>query len=149
MTGLSAKAPGAYAERVLVQEALTMPVRNGYSAELAALTEPMAVAWHAVRRASIGKGETAVVVGCGPIGLAVILMLKAKGVRHVVASDYSAARRALAVRCGADEVVDPAADSPWCDLRGQPLLHDAPTCSTSRWRRSPSSAPCRCCRGRR
>jgi threonine dehydrogenase-like Zn-dependent dehydrogenase len=61
----------------------------------------------------VGKGETAVVVGCGPIGLAVILMLKARGVRRVVASDYSAARRALATRCGADVVVDPAADSPW------------------------------------
>ena len=49
MTGLSAKAPGAYAERVLVQESLTMDVPNGLSPETAALTEPMAVAWHAVR----------------------------------------------------------------------------------------------------
>ena len=48
-------------------------------------------------------------IGCGPVGLGVILMLKAKGVRTVVASDYSPGRRALAQACGADVVVDPAA----------------------------------------
>ena len=93
-----------------------MPIPNGYSPELAAMTEPMAVALHAIRKSRIGKKETAVVIGCGPIGLAVILMLKARGVRHVVASDYSAVRRDLAVRCGADEVVDPAVDSPWASF---------------------------------
>jgi threonine dehydrogenase-like Zn-dependent dehydrogenase len=111
--GLSESAPGAYAERVLVQESLTFAIPNGFSAETAALTEPMAVAHHAVRRSRIGKAETAVVVGCGPIGLAVILMLRARGVRHIIASDYSAARRALAGRCGAQVVVDPGVDSPW------------------------------------
>jgi threonine dehydrogenase-like Zn-dependent dehydrogenase len=115
MTGLSAKAPGAYAERVLVQESLTMEVPNGLAPETAALTEPMAVAWHAVRRSGVRKRETAVVIGCGPIGLAVILMLKARGVHKVVASDFSPGRRALAERCGADVVVDPGSgtESPW------------------------------------
>ncbi len=126
MTGLSAKAPGGYAERVLAQEVFTMPVGNGYSPELAAMTEPMAVAWHAVRKASIGKRETAVVVGCGPIGLAVILMLKARGVRHVVASDYSASRRDLARRCGADVVVDPGAESPWTSFEDSRYYTSAP-----------------------
>jgi threonine dehydrogenase-like Zn-dependent dehydrogenase len=111
--GLSPTAPGAYADRVLVQESFTFAVPNGFSPETAALTEPMAVAHHAVRRSRIGKGETAVVVGCGPIGLAVIVMLRARGVRHIIASDYSDARRALAARCGAHVVVDPGADSPW------------------------------------
>jgi threonine dehydrogenase-like Zn-dependent dehydrogenase len=111
--GLSRTAPGAYAERVVVQEALTFPVPAGFSVETAALTEPMAVAHHAVRRSGIGKGETAVVVGCGPIGLAVILLLRARGVRHIIASDYSAPRRALAARCGAQVTVDPGVDSPW------------------------------------
>jgi threonine dehydrogenase-like Zn-dependent dehydrogenase len=100
--GLSMHAPGAYAEQLLVQEALMMPVPNGLRPEVAALTEPLAVAWHAVRRADIGKRTVAIVIGCGPVGLGVILMLKAKGVRTVVASDYSAGRRALASACGAD-----------------------------------------------
>jgi len=113
MTGLAASAPGGYAEKVLVQESLTFPVPDGVDPDMAALTEPLAVAWHAVRRGKVGKGETAVVVGCGPIGLAVILMLKAHGVKKVIASDLSEARRQLAARCGADIVVDPAVTSPW------------------------------------
>jgi threonine dehydrogenase-like Zn-dependent dehydrogenase len=111
--GLSAHAPGGYAEQVLVQEAMMLPVPNGLSPVTAALTEPMAVGWHAVRRGEVGKGTVAVVIGCGPVGLAVTLLLKAKGVRTVVASDYSPGRRALARACGADVVVDPAVESPF------------------------------------
>lgn len=113
MVGLSEQAPGAYAEYMLVQEDLAMPVPDGLRPELAALTEPLAVAHHAVRRGDVGKRDVAVVVGCGPIGLAVILMLKAAGVKTVIASDLSELRRGLARECGADVVVDPAVDSPW------------------------------------
>ena len=125
MTGLSASAPGAYAERVLVQQSLTMEVPNGLDAETAALTEPLAVAWHAVRRSGVRKRETAVVVGCGPIGLAVILMLKARGVRTVIASDFSPGRRSLAEVCGADVVIDPAAESPWTGFEQSRYITDA------------------------
>ena len=66
-----------------------------------------------MRRGEVGKRDVAIVIGCGPVGLGVILMLKASGVRTVVASDFSPGRRALAERCGADVVVDPAQDSPY------------------------------------
>ncbi|OBF52630.1 alcohol dehydrogenase [Mycobacterium sp. 852002-53434_SCH5985345] len=111
--GLSTMAPGAYAEQLLVEQSLTFAVPNGLSPDVAALTEPMAVGWHAVRRGEVGKGDVAIVIGCGPIGLAIICMLKAHGVRTVVASDFSAGRRALATACRADIVVDPAQDSPY------------------------------------
>jgi threonine dehydrogenase-like Zn-dependent dehydrogenase len=113
LTGLSAAAPGGYAEQTITQEAMTFAVPNGLSVDKAALTEPMAIALHAVRRGQVGKGQTAIVIGCGPIGLAVISMLKAAGVRRIVASDFSPRRRALASACGATIVVDPAEDSPW------------------------------------
>jgi threonine dehydrogenase-like Zn-dependent dehydrogenase len=125
-TGLSVHAPGAYADQLLVEESLMMPVPNGLATDLAATTEPMAVAWHAVRRGEVGKRDVAIVVGCGPIGLAVILMLKASGVVTVVASDYSAGRRALAQRCGADVVVDPAAESPFNAVERKGHLNDGP-----------------------
>ncbi|MGO8907449.1 MAG: zinc-binding dehydrogenase [Solirubrobacteraceae bacterium] len=112
-TGLSAAAPGAYAEQVVVEESLMLAVPNGLSPELGALTEPMAIGWHAVRRGEVKKGTVAIVVGCGPIGLAVICMLKAHGVRTVIASDFSRGRRALATACGADLVVDPSEGSPF------------------------------------
>ncbi len=126
-TGLSIHAPGAYAEQTLVEESLMMPVPNGLAPDVAALTEPMAVAWHAVRRGEVGKRTVAIVIGCGPIGLAVILLLKAKGVRTVVASDYSPARRALATACGADVVLDPAHDSPYTAVQRRGHVTDIPS----------------------
>jgi len=125
--GLSVHAPGAYAEQLLAQESLMMPVPNGLAPDVAALTEPMAVALHAVRRGEVGRKQVAIVVGCGPVGLGVILMLKAKGVRTVVASDFSAGRRALAKACGADVVVDPAEASPFSAVEGRGHLTDIPS----------------------
>ena len=126
LTGLSPLAPGAYAEQVLVEASLTFPVPNGLSVDMAAMTEPMAVALHAVRRSEIKKGDTAIVIGCGPVGLAVICQLKARGVGSVVASDLSAGRRALALRCGADIVVDPAVDSPYEKAAAKGVLTNIP-----------------------
>ncbi len=125
-TGLSAHAPGGYAEQVLVQDALTLAVPNGLASDVAALTEPLAVGLHAVRRGEVGKGQVAVVIGCGPVGLAVILMLKAQGVRTVIASDFSAGRRALATTCGADVVVDPSKESPFSSAASHGHLVTAP-----------------------
>lgn len=125
-TGLSVHAPGAYADQVLVQDALTLAIPNGFPTDLAALTEPMAVGLHAVRRSEVSKGQVAIVIGCGPVGLAVISMLKAQGVRTVVASDFSAGRRALAAVCGADVVVDPATESPYSAASGHGHLVAAP-----------------------
>ncbi|MDI6102319.1 zinc-binding dehydrogenase [Actinoplanes sp. NEAU-A12] len=116
MIGLSEHAPGAYAEYMLVAEDTAMPVPAGVSPDLAALTEPLAVARHAVGRGQISRRDTAVVIGCGPIGLATILMLKAAGVRRIIAGDYAEGRRELARRCGAHLVVDPATASPWTGL---------------------------------
>ena len=125
--GLSVHAPGAYADQMLVEESLMMAVPNGLGPDVAALTEPMAVAWHAVRRGEVKKRDVAIVIGCGPIGLGVILMLKAKGVRQVVASDFSPARRALAHTCGADVVIDPADGSPFAAVNRKGHLNDIPS----------------------
>ena len=126
LTGLSPLAPGAYAEQVLVEASLTFPVPNGLSVDRAAMTEPMSVALHAVRRSEIKKGDTAIVIGCGPVGLAVICQLKARGVTTVVASDLCAGRRALAHRCGADIVADPAVDSPYEKAASKGVLTNIP-----------------------
>ncbi|WP_111859299.1 zinc-binding dehydrogenase [Acinetobacter sp. CFCC 10889] len=124
-TGLSPNASGGYAEQILVQSSLMFEVPNGLDADNAAMTEPMAVALHAVRRSRIKNSEPAIVIGCGPVGLGIILMLKAAGVKKVIASDYSANRRKLAERCGADVVIDPAQNSPFENWKELGLLGDA------------------------
>ena len=124
LTGLSPVAPGGYAEQVLVEAALTFPVPNGLSMDTAALTEPMAVALHAVRRSEITKRDTAIVIGCGPVGLGIICQLKALGVETIVASDFSPGRRTLAGRCGAHIVVDPKVDSPYDRAVGKGVVTD-------------------------
>jgi threonine dehydrogenase-like Zn-dependent dehydrogenase len=126
MVGLSVRATGAYAERMLLQEATLVPVPNGLPSEMAALTEPMAVGWHAVRRSEIARKDVAIVIGCGPIGLAVICALKARGVRTVVASDFSTGRRNLAAACGADVVIDPAETSPYSNWEEFGFFMDTP-----------------------
>jgi threonine dehydrogenase-like Zn-dependent dehydrogenase len=104
---------GAYAEQMLLSEALLLEVPNGLAAEHAALTEPLAVGVHAVAKANISGGEVPLVIGCGPVGLAVIAALKIRGLHPIVAADYSPARRRLAERMGADVVIDPARTQPY------------------------------------
>ncbi|UGY12816.1 zinc-binding dehydrogenase [Bradyrhizobium septentrionale] len=104
---------GAYAEQMLLSEPLLLEVPNGLAAEHAALTEPLAVGVHAVAMANIRGGEVPLVIGCGPVGLAVIAALKIRGLGPIVAADYSPARRLLAEKMGADVVVDPATTQPY------------------------------------
>ncbi len=105
--GYSEAAPGGFAEYMLLSESLITPVPSGLNADLAALTEPMAVGYHAVNKANLRGSEATLVIGCGPVGLAVIIALKQRGIAPIVAADYSSKRRELAIKVGADVVFDP------------------------------------------
>ena len=94
--GYSNDFPGGYGERMILNDALLLPVPNGLSTEYAALTEPMAVGLHAVVKGQLGASDAPLVVGCGPVGLAVIAALKLRGVGPIVAADFSPMRRGLA-----------------------------------------------------
>ncbi len=104
---------GGYAERMLLSAPLLLAVPNGLDPTRAALTEPMAVGLHAVNKSDIQRGEAALVIGCGPIGIAIIAALRVRGVETIVASDFSPIRRELASRMGAHQTVDPAQNSPF------------------------------------
>ncbi|HKP43877.1 zinc-binding dehydrogenase [Mycobacterium sp.] len=109
----SNKTIGGYAERMLLSAPLLTPIPDGLDPRHAALTEPMAVGLHAVNKSAIQPGEVALVLGCGPIGLAIIAGLRHRGVESIVAADYSARRRELAETMGATATVDPADGSPF------------------------------------
>ena len=106
--GYSNRFPGGFAERMVLTEKLLFEVPNGLSPEHAALTEPFSVGAHAVERAQIAYPAVTLVVGLGPIGLAVLAALKARGIGPVIGLDYSPGRRRFAEAMGCDDVVDPA-----------------------------------------
>nr|WP_321385449.1 zinc-binding dehydrogenase [uncultured Vibrio sp.] len=98
---------GAYSEYFLLDEALLLPVPENVPSEAAALTEPLAVGLHAVNRSDIQTDEVALVVGCGPIGLAAITALKLRGVTNILAVDIQDEKLELAKEFGATRVVNP------------------------------------------
>jgi len=123
--GYSNDNPGGYGEYMRLSETLLLEVPNGLSTAHAALTEPMAVGVHAVAKARLEADDAPLVIGCGPVGLAVIAALRLRGVRPIVAADFSKRRRELAAAVGADLVVDPAATTPWQSWREAAVYRDS------------------------
>ncbi|MFI5328727.1 MAG: zinc-binding dehydrogenase [Candidatus Rokuibacteriota bacterium] len=123
--GYSNDTPGGFAQYMRLTESLLLPVPNGLVTEHATLTEPMAVGLHAVAKARLEPDDAPLVIGCGPVGLAVIAALRLHGARPIVAADFSARRRELAIALGADVVADPATTTPWQSWREAAVWPDA------------------------
>ena len=98
--------PGGFAERIAIPERNVVRVPANFPADQAALAEPIACGWHAVRLAGQSltvarEDASALVIGGGAIGLGAALSLAAKGFSDVTVSEPGAARRDfLARRCG-------------------------------------------------
>jgi (R,R)-butanediol dehydrogenase/meso-butanediol dehydrogenase/diacetyl reductase len=106
--GLSA--PGGLAEYVCAPTYQLYAVHPDVTREAAALIEPIAVAVRAVNRTGPKLGETALVVGSGPIGLAILQVLRATGIQRIAVVEPSPRRRQLASEFGATLVLDPGDD---------------------------------------
>lgn len=102
--GESATVPGAFAEFCLVDSAMCVPVPEELSDRAATFIEPLAVAVHAVARSGLRSSDKPVVVGAGPLGLAVIVALRAHGAADVLAIECRPERRELARAAGAAAV---------------------------------------------
>ena len=106
----SGGAQGGLSEHVLVEEAepgrqlRVIPPHVPW--EVAALNEPMAVAYHGVNRTDPQEGDKVVVFGAGPIGLGAVLGYRRRGASHVVVVDVQPDRLETALRIGADAVID-------------------------------------------
>jgi threonine dehydrogenase-like Zn-dependent dehydrogenase len=116
--GQSHDCPGGFGEYMLLDENALMEIPSGLDDDLAALTEPLAVGLEHARSGEPTRDDVAAVIGCGAIGLGVIAGLKLLGVGPVVAADFDANRRAIAVKMGADVVVDPCELSPYGPIHG-------------------------------
>ena len=96
---------GAFRE-VLVADASQCVKAQGLTAGEAAMAEPLAVTLHATRRAGDVLGKRVLVTGCGPIGQLCILAARRAGAAEIVAVDLSDFTLGLAVRSGADRVIN-------------------------------------------
>lgn len=114
--------PGAYAEYLTLPAHDARRLPEGFDTPVAALTEPLSVALHAIERGGVGHHDDVLVIGAGPVGLAVVAWLDHLGVRSLVASDPSPVRRATAETLGA-AAIDPGtgeAGATFRDLTGRP-----------------------------
>jgi len=97
---------GAFAEYVAVPQHILYRLPDNLRFEQAAMAEPLSVAVHAMRRASLLPGAAALVVGSGMIGLLIVQVLHAAGCERVLAADIDLARLDLARKLGAHHIVD-------------------------------------------
>ncbi|OFB35820.1 hypothetical protein BA059_27095 [Mycolicibacterium sp. (ex Dasyatis americana)] len=109
LSGLSATS-GGLSEYAVVDADQIHVLPDEVSLELGALVEPMAVAYHAVRKSGAGPGDAVVVSGLGPIGIGMWFALRSLGVTKVVLSDPAESRRARAAALGGNHVIDPTVD---------------------------------------
>jgi 2-desacetyl-2-hydroxyethyl bacteriochlorophyllide A dehydrogenase len=99
---------GVWAERVAVPAARLTRIAESVPAHHAVLAEPLACALHFLDRAAVRPGDSLTIVGGGPAGQMTLLAARAAGVGPIVVSDPIESRRELAVRHGAEFVVDPS-----------------------------------------
>ncbi|MGB6066178.1 MAG: 2,3-butanediol dehydrogenase [Desulfomonilaceae bacterium] len=99
---------GAFAEYIVVPEYGLFRLPASVDDDSGAFVEPLAVAVRAVKRARVQMGQTAAVIGAGPIGLLVMQVCRTAGVSKVFMVEPIRERRELASRLGASEVIDPA-----------------------------------------
>ncbi|HUF52475.1 MAG TPA: zinc-binding dehydrogenase [Dehalococcoidia bacterium] len=130
LVGYAASFPGGYGERMVLSPMLSFNMPEGLDPRHAALTEPMAVGVHAVARSAITEREGAIVLGCGPIGLAIVAGLRLKNIEPIIAADYSPKRRGLAAQMGAHVTIDPrekTAIDAWNEAAGRrtPVVFEA------------------------
>ena len=74
------------------------------------MVEPIAVAWHAINISPFKEGDSVLILGGGPIGLAVIQCLVAKGAKNIIVSEMAPRRKDFARQFGAHHVLDPSKD---------------------------------------
>lgn len=98
---------GAFARFDVIDERNAHLLPSEISAGVGALMEPLATAMHAVALGAVGPGDSALVLGAGPIGLMLVQACLAAGLETIIVSEPSESRRAAATALGATAVIDP------------------------------------------
>lgn len=101
--------PGAYAEYVTMPERCAVVLPPGTDLRATALTEPFAVARHALVQGAYRPDEVLAIAGAGPIGLLTVIAARQMGAAQIIVSEPLEGRRRAAVDAGASHVVEPGA----------------------------------------
>lgn len=117
---------GAMANRIWVPRSQVVPIPRGFSPLDAVMLEPLGVAIHAVDLAKPQLLERVALLGCGPIGLLLLQVLRAAGAGEIWAIDPQSHRRELARRLGAAHVGASVGElRDWTGGEGAPLVVEA------------------------
>ncbi|KAM0804478.1 hypothetical protein BDR22DRAFT_602578 [Usnea florida] len=120
---------GGLSEHVVIPRQAVFEIPDNVSIEVA--VEPLAVAWHAVNMSPFKKGDSVLILGGGPIGLAVVQVLRARGAEKIIVSEIAPRRKEFARQFGAHYVLDPSKDDivasvkAICDKQGCNVAFDA------------------------
>jgi threonine dehydrogenase-like Zn-dependent dehydrogenase len=119
LCGYSNDYTGGFAERMVVQASFARKVPAGVSAAVATLAEPLSVGEMSVQRSHVRPEHGAIVMGCGAVGLGVIVALAGRGVQHIVVVEPSPERRERALRMGAAIALHPDEGDPVATWRSE------------------------------
>lgn len=98
---------GGLGDSVVVPERAVLRLPDHIPLDVGALVEPLSVAWHAISATPLSKDSVVLVLGGGPIGLAIVQCLVAIKVKKIIVSEVSSSRQRFAREFGAHHVVDP------------------------------------------
>lgn len=108
---------GSFAEYLVAPEYSYYKLPDSISYEIGVLTEPLAVAVHAVRQSNLKVGDTVAILGAGTIGLSTLLVARASGASKIYTVEISKWRGEKALSMGANEVINPNEVDPVKRLR--------------------------------
>ncbi len=114
--GFRPDSPGGMGEYMIVEEQYVHQIPDDWSYAMGAWVETFSIGYFGLwgNGGYIDASDTAVIFGCGPVGISATMVAKTSGAKVIVVDPFPS-RRALALKYGADHVVDPAAG----DLKGQ------------------------------
>ncbi|MGQ3380897.1 NAD(P)-dependent alcohol dehydrogenase [Priestia endophytica] len=102
---------GTFCDYITIRHDMVFHIPKTLSFEEAAMAEPVAVGVHAVNRARFKNGDTAIILGAGPIGLLTAQAFKAAGGGEAICVDFNESRLRFAKKIGIDKVAMPSYSS--------------------------------------
>lgn len=107
LLGYGTTCPGGFAEYETVRAKQVFKIPDNLSYETAALTETLSCCLNGIDLCKIRPGQTVLIIGAGPIGLLMLQLAKIAGAGKIIVSEIVPEKRALALKYGANIVIDP------------------------------------------